>query len=92
MEKIKKLLTVFEQEELLVNLLSDMDGLVVRIGTENHVDEVKDCSLITASYELNGRSLGTIGVLGPTRMNYSKVIAIVAQVAQELNEILKTDM
>ena len=88
LEKVKELLTFFENEDLLAELLSNEEGIVVRIGTENPLEEVKDCSLVTASYELNGRPLGTIGVLGPTRMDYTKVIAIVAQIANELTVTL----
>ncbi|ACB84764.1 heat-inducible transcriptional repressor HrcA [Natranaerobius thermophilus] len=88
LKKVKELLSFFENEEVLAELLSESEGIVVRIGKENPRDEVKDCSLVTASYELNGRPLGTIGVLGPTRMDYSRVIAIVAQIANELTMAL----
>ncbi|OWZ83127.1 heat-inducible transcriptional repressor HrcA [Natranaerobius trueperi] len=88
LQKVKELLSFFEDEDLLVKLLSESDGIVVRIGKENPLDAVKDCSIITASYELNNKPLGTIGVLGPTRMDYSRVIAIVAQIAKELTSTL----
>ncbi len=88
LEKVKQLLSFFENEELLVELLSHSEGIVVRIGEENPLEEVQDCSIITASYELYGKPLGTIGVLGPTRMDYSRVIAIVAQIAKELTVAL----
>ncbi len=89
MEKVRKILSIFEKEEVLIDLMSDFDDIVVRIGKENPVEEVKDCSLITASYEVHGKSVGTIGVLGPKRMNYSEVIAIVTQIARELGLVLK---
>ncbi|UMZ73070.1 heat-inducible transcriptional repressor HrcA [Natranaerofaba carboxydovora] len=89
MEKVRKILSIFEREEILIDLMSDFDDIVVRIGRENPVEEVKDCSLITASYEVHGKSVGTIGVLGPKRMNYSEVIAIVTQIAKELGLALK---
>ncbi len=89
MEKVKQILSIFEKEDVLIDLMSDFDDIVVRIGKENPIEEVKDCSLITASYEVHGKSLGTIGVLGPKRMNYSEVIAIVAQIARELGLVLK---
>ena len=90
-EKLKHLLTLFEEGERLTLLLeTSMDGLSIRIGTENVLAEMKDCSLITASYSLHGRPLGTIGVLGPTRMEYARVITIIEEISQRLNKLIAT--
>ncbi len=51
--------------------------------------EAKDCSVITAEYCLGGRPIGNIGLIGPQRINYSKVISIMAQVIKELNKSLR---
>ena len=60
-EKLKHLLTLFEEGERLTLLLeTSMDGLSIRIGTENVLAEMKDCSLITASYSLHGRPQGQL--------------------------------
>ena len=56
---------------------------------KNKVSEIKDCSLITATYQMNGRVLGTIGVIGPTRMYYSKVVALLEYLTEQLNEMVK---
>jgi heat-inducible transcriptional repressor len=74
--KLKPLLDMFGQSESLVKLLqgTQEEGIQVRIGQENPLETVHECSLITASYSIDGRHLGTIGVLGPTRMDYGRVI------------------
>ena len=65
-----------------------VDDLSVTIGKENKLTQLKNCSLITATYSLNGKTIGSIGVVGPTRMEYSKVISIVDCLTQNLNDIL----
>ena len=90
MEKVKHLLTLFEQGERLTLLLeTSFDGVSIRIGTENTFSEMNDCSLITATYHLLDRPVGTIGVLGPTRMEYAKVITIIEQIAGRLNRLIQ---
>ena len=89
-EKLKHLLTLFEEAERLTLMLgSSRDGVAIRIGTENKLNEMSDCSLITASYCLHGRPLGTIGVLGPTRMDYARVITVIEEIACRLNKLIE---
>lgn len=76
--KLKTLLDFLEEEEHLIQLLGPISvGVKVRIGDEIHIEAVNDCSIITASYMINGEPVGSIGVLGPTRMNYRKVISLI---------------
>lgn len=87
--KIKSLFGVFEENEPLRKLLHpNHEGLNVTIGGENRLKEFRDCSLISATYRVNGQTIGTIGVLGPTRMDYAKVIAIVDFMTRSLTEAL----
>lgn len=88
--KIKRILRVLEEEALLSNLLEEAsaDGLKVIIGQENTLEEIQECSLITATYQVGDKTVGTIGLLGPTRMDYSKVIALVEHITQHLNILL----
>jgi heat-inducible transcriptional repressor len=89
-EKVRHLLTLFEEGERLSFVLeTSLDGVSIRIGTENVITEMSDCSLVTATYQLHDRPIGAIGVLGPTRMEYSKVIAVIEHIAGHLNKILK---
>lgn len=77
-EKLRPLLDILETNQAMVQLLANQNGpgIRVRIGMENDVEELKDCSLITATYHIDGKPAGTIGVLGPTRMEYGRVISV----------------
>ncbi len=90
-EKVKALLSLFEQNALLANLLArpvaGVEGIIVRIGSENMLEEVQECSLIMATYCLGKEVVGTIGVLGPIRMEYSRTIAVLEQIVNHLQKI-----
>jgi heat-inducible transcriptional repressor len=76
--RAKQFLNVLNTKEVLNALMYrsiENGGIKIRIGTENEIDEIKDCSLVTATYSINNEIIGSIGVIGPTRMEYSKVIA-----------------
>ncbi|RKD34748.1 heat-inducible transcriptional repressor HrcA [Thermohalobacter berrensis] len=88
--KAKAFLSFIEDKNLVVDMLmkSGLQDIEIKIGKENCYEEVKNCSLITATYSLNGKTIGKIGVIGPTRMDYSKVISIVKTISLNLNDIL----
>jgi len=91
-EKVKTLLSLLDQDELLRNLLTSTpaeEGVTISIGEENKEEGLKDCSMITATYHVDGRLVGSIGVLGPTRMEYAKVVSIVDYMTKNLSAILK---
>ncbi len=89
--KVKALLTLFEQQSLLSTLLSrpvaGVEGVVIKIGKENVLEEVQECSLVMTAYCLGNDVVGTIGVLGPTRMEYSRVVAVVQHIANQLEKV-----
>jgi heat-inducible transcriptional repressor len=89
-ETIRQVLTVLEQQIVVVSLLRDVldRGLSVSIGSETGVEPLAECSLVVAPYEVDGEGVGTIGVLGPTRMNYPQALAAVAVVSQRLGHRL----
>jgi heat-inducible transcriptional repressor len=90
-EKMKSLLDLLEESDTLVQLLEPKaQGVQVRIGYENDLEAVNDCSIITASYMINGEPVGTIGVLGPTRMDYSRVIGIIDFLAKDFSRRIST--
>ncbi|MNG19965.1 Heat-inducible transcription repressor HrcA [compost metagenome] len=60
----------------------------MRIGTENEHEAINECSVITATYAIDGQSLGTIGILGPTRMDYGKVIGLLEIVSKDMAMLL----
>ncbi len=88
--KIKKIFNVLEEEALLSRLLEGTlsEGLKVTIGKEIEIEEIQECSLITATYSIGDKTIGTIGVIGPTRMDYSNVITIVGHITQKLSHTL----
>ena len=91
LEKFKSLLGTLEKSDLLSQVLTEStkEGEVgIVIGEENKHLEIRDCSIVTASYQVGGRTFGTIGVLGPTRMDYGKVVSVVEFVAQLLGQML----
>jgi len=63
--------------------------LTVAIGAEHGVDQLAECSIVVAPYEVDGTHVGTIGVLGPTRMNYPQAMAAVAIVSARLGRHLR---
>ncbi|UHA74199.1 heat-inducible transcriptional repressor HrcA [Paenibacillus sp. 481] len=74
-DKIKTIWQLLEETPTLIKVVgSAPTGIQVRIGQENSHEAISNCSLITATYTIDGQTLGTIGVLGPTRMEYAKVI------------------
>lgn len=90
-EKFKLLMSILEEEEKILNLMNQAlqkRGLDIRIGEEIKDDAVEDCSMVTATYEVDGRVLGAVGVLGPTRMDYGHVVTVVDFVAKCLGGFL----
>ncbi|WP_242945535.1 heat-inducible transcriptional repressor HrcA [Caloranaerobacter azorensis] len=88
--RAKSFISFIENKESVVDMLlkSGFHDIEIIIGRENCYEEVSNCSLITATYSLNGKTIGKIGVIGPTRMDYSKVVSVVKSIAFDLNEIL----
>jgi heat-inducible transcriptional repressor len=74
----------------LVELVRDLlhQGPTVSIGSENPIDELRDCSLVMAPFRVEGEVAGTVGILGPTRMDYRQAVAAVDTVSDELGRVL----
>ena len=89
-DHVREVLSILEKQLVVVTLLRDVldRGLSVAIGNETGVDPLVDCSLVVAPYEVSGDQAGTIGLLGPTRMNYPQAMAAVAVVSQSLGKRL----
>ncbi|MBO5278929.1 MAG: heat-inducible transcription repressor HrcA [Lachnospiraceae bacterium] len=94
-EKAKNLIGAFEEKELLTNLVQesldkeDRQGIQVYIGSETPVQMMKDCSVVTATYELEEGVKGTIGIIGPKRMDYEKVVNTLKTLTAQLDNIYK---
>jgi heat-inducible transcriptional repressor len=91
--KAKEFISLLDEKENLYKMLSDYNneiGVNVKIGSENEINSIKDCTLITANYTLGDMLIGSIGIIGPTRMEYPKVISSVEFIRKNINhEIMK---
>lgn len=89
-ESAAKLLEMLEHQVVVVSLVEQLldRGLTVSIGSENQLDELRDCSIVLAPYSYEGHPAGIVGVLGPTRMDYRHALAAVSAVSQQLGRHL----
>ncbi len=89
-DSVRQVLTILEEQIVVVTLLRDVldRGLSVAIGSETGMEPLSECSLVVAPYSVDGEGVGTIGVLGPTRMNYPQALAAVAVVSRGLGHRL----
>lgn len=87
---LREVLGLLEQQVAVVTVLRDVldRGLTVAIGSETGVAPLAECSLVVAPYLVGGEPAGTIGVLGPTRMNYQETLSAVAVVSSRLSRLL----
>ena len=91
-DKIRNFLKAVTSKDKIINLLSE-DGnrdikINVKIGSEGYDELPPDCSLVSATYSANGVQLGTYGVIGPVRMDYKKVVAVLENVGKILESII----
>ncbi|MBQ2975031.1 MAG: heat-inducible transcription repressor HrcA [Phascolarctobacterium sp.] len=92
-ERVKSLLGILEEEKVVRDLLvaGEDSGLKITIGTENKFTGIQDCSMVQATYRLNGKIVGTMAVLGPTRMEYGKVITVMDYLHKYLKTIFEQE-
>ncbi len=88
-DNASKLISTFEEKQLLTSLVpaNDKTGIQVYIGDETPVQTMKDCSVITATYELDDGLKGTIGIIGPKRMDYEKALEAISSVKEKLKSV-----
>jgi heat-inducible transcriptional repressor len=89
-ERATRLLEVLEHQVIVVSLVRELleRGLTVSIGSENRLEELRDCAIVLAPFEVDQHPAGIVGVLGPTRMDYRHALAAVATVSQQLGRHL----
>lgn len=94
-QKASELISTFEEKQLLGELVQgtladeSSTGIQVYIGNETQVSSMKDCSVVTATYELEEGMRGTIGIIGPKRMDYDKVVGTLKALQSQLDELYK---
>ncbi len=94
MSRLKKLFDLFEKKTGLMGLLesaNQAEGVQIFIGGESGLAPLDECSVVTAPYEVNGQVVGSVGVIGPTRMAYARVIPIVDITARLLSSALSSE-
>lgn len=90
-DKAKSFISFIEDKELLLDVLLEdkfSDEINIIIGNENIYAPIKDCSIITATYTFGGKTIGKIGVIGPTRMDYLKLINTLKLFSTNITEII----
>lgn len=94
-EKASEIINTFEERELLTELVTEnlqgesQTGIQVYIGEESPLQAMKDCSVVTATYELGEGMKGTIGIVGPKRMDYEKVVGTLKTITRQLDELYR---
>jgi heat-inducible transcriptional repressor len=91
MHKLRRLFDLFERKTQLLDILEiseQAEGVKIFIGGESQLVALDECSIVTAPYEVDGQVVGTVGVIGPTRMAYERVIPIVDVTAKLLSSAL----
>ena len=90
-QKAKSLFQTLEEKDVLVTLLESgqSNDIQILIGSENSVQGMKDCSVITATYKMSDDTRGTIGIVGPTRMDYSQVVSVLHGMVSNMEKVLK---
>ncbi|WP_270179342.1 heat-inducible transcriptional repressor HrcA [Alkalihalobacillus sp. CinArs1] len=88
-EKVRLLLNTFEQDDLMYNILRpEKKGIEVRIGQENDLEAMQECSIVTADYFIEGKRMGSLALLGPTRMEYHRSMSLLGFLANDLTSTL----
>ncbi|HEY9574674.1 MAG TPA: heat-inducible transcriptional repressor HrcA [Lachnospiraceae bacterium] len=96
-QKARELISAFEEKQALVDLVKDSmsdetgTGIQVYIGEESPIQSMKDCSVVTATYELGQGMKGTIGIIGPKRMDYDNVVDSLKTLKEQLDSVLKKE-
>lgn len=96
-QKASELINTFEEKQLLGNLLQDTlstdsgTDIQVYIGEETPVKSMRDCSVVTATYELGDGMRGTIGIIGPKRMDYDRVVGTLKTLQNKLDELYRDE-
>ena len=89
--KAREFLNLIENRDILYKLLNQYEteeDIMIVIGTENIYNEMQDCSVVIGTYSIGDKVLGTMGLIGPTRMEYSKAVSIMRYVGESVSRYL----
>lgn len=88
LEMARNFINVLDEKDIVIDKLNEgfADDIHIYIGDENENEELKDFSIITFNNKVRGKSVGTIGIIGPKRMDYAKVIAVLKYINKRMNQ------
>lgn len=91
LEVVKNFVNILDEKDLMIDVLNSgfAKDINVYIGDENDNEQLKDFSIVTFKHSVGDKELGTIGIIGPKRMNYSKVISVMKYISKKMNTELK---
>ena len=91
LDKARALFQTLEEKTMLINLLTEPtdDKIQITIGDENHLQEMKDCSIIKTAYVLGDKAHGAVGIIGPTRMDYLEVTSVLNGIVKHINAAIE---
>lgn len=87
LEIAKNFVNILDTKEVILDILNTgfAEDIKIYIGDENDNEDLKDFSIVTFKHSIGEKDLGTIGIIGPKRMNYSKVISVMKYISKKLN-------
>lgn len=86
--KVSELINAIEKKEIFKAINLKESGISVKIGSENQINVMKDCTVITVPYEVSDGEYGAIAVFGPTRMEYQKIIPLLEYIAKNIKKVI----
>ena len=95
--RARALMEVFQKKDDILQTIGDPhsmgpgENIRITIGTENQLEPMQDCSVVTTTYSVGGRNIGSISVIGPVRMDYGKVISTLGAMMQDFQKLLRGD-
>jgi heat-inducible transcriptional repressor len=90
-QKLREFITTIENNEIFKIVEADSEGISVKIGTENKVTSMQDCTVISSSYDTADGEKGTISLVGPTRMDYRRVIPLMKYLAKHIQKLYEEE-
>ena len=89
-DKARQFLELLDTKDAIYNMFRRAANMefTIRIGNENEFDQLKDMSVVTATYRIGDRDMGTFGIIGPTRMDYGKVVSLMKGISVSMNKII----
>ena len=86
--KVQEMLKSIEKQEILKTVSANETGVTVRIGKDNTIKAMENCTMISVPYEISDGEFGAIAILGPTRMEYQKVIPLLEYIAKNIKKVM----